>query len=97
MGGAEHKPGSTANLRESEHNAPHLTLVPQAIFADYLQFRIPGDPTSAGCLRLQQRQAHAQWPGSTDRRADSKAVALVNVGCLGVLSSVDYLRLRGTL
>lgn len=34
-------PGSTTDLGEGEHDAPHLTLVTKTIFADDLEFRVP--------------------------------------------------------
>ena len=36
-------PGSTTDLGQGEHDAPHLTFVAETIFADNLQFRIPGE------------------------------------------------------
>jgi hypothetical protein len=33
-------PGSTTDLGEGEHDAPHLTLVAETIFADKLQFGV---------------------------------------------------------
>ncbi len=35
-------PGSTANFRQGEHDAPHLAFVAQTIFANNLQLGIPG-------------------------------------------------------
>ena len=34
-------PGSTTDLGEGEHNAPHLTLVTKTIFANNLELRVP--------------------------------------------------------
>lgn len=71
----EDVPGSTTNLGKGEHNTPHLALVAEAIFADNLQFCISDRSGQWDCLRHKQRQAHAQWPGNTDKRADSKAAS----------------------
>ena len=71
-------PGSTANFGESEQHAPHLTLVSQAIFANGLQLRVP-ELGSVMDKRHEQRQAHAQWPGITYKRALSKAVYHVSI------------------
>lgn len=35
-------PGSTTDLGEREHNAPHFTLVAKTILADDFQLRVPG-------------------------------------------------------
>ena len=35
-------PSSTTNLRESEHNAPHFTLITKTIFPNDLEFGVPG-------------------------------------------------------
>ena len=34
-------PSSTTDFGEGEHDAPHLALVPQTIFTDDLEFRVP--------------------------------------------------------
>ena len=34
-------PSSTTDFGEGQHDAPHLTLVPQTIFTDNLEFRVP--------------------------------------------------------
>lgn len=65
-------PSSTTNLRQGEHDTPHLALVAETIFANNFQLRIT-NVGLVGVLRHEQRQAHAQWPESTDRRADSNA------------------------
>jgi hypothetical protein len=67
-------PGGTTNLGQSEEDTPDLTLVPQTIFAHSLQFRVPMKRISVNDLRHEQRQAHVQWPGTTYKRALSKAV-----------------------
>jgi hypothetical protein len=65
--------GSTTDLGQSQTDSPDLTLVAQAILADELKLRVPG---VYGQLlshnRLEQRQAHVQWPVNTDNRAASK-------------------------
>lgn len=40
---SKHKPGSTTDLGQGEHDTPHLALVAKAIFADNLQLRISDD------------------------------------------------------
>ena len=65
-------PSSTTNLGECEHDTPHLALVSKTIFSDDFQFGIPGAGL-VSLLRHEQRQAHAQWPECTNKRADSKA------------------------
>lgn len=69
----KYEPSSATNFGKGEHDTPHLTLVAKSIFADDLQLGISDQKCQWVCLRLKQRQAHAQWPGNTDRRADSKA------------------------
>ncbi len=66
------QPGSTTNLGQSEHDTPDFALVAKAIFADDFQLGVPAIDQSL-ILRHEQSQAHAQWPGDTNRRADSKA------------------------
>lgn len=66
-------PGSTTDLGQSQTDSPDLTLVAQAILADELKLRVPGVyGQSSNHNRLEQRQAHAQWPVNTDNRAASK-------------------------
>lgn len=65
-------PSSTTNLRECEHDTPHLALIAKTIFSDNLQLRI-SEMELVSLLRHEQRHALAQWPECTNNRADSKA------------------------
>ena len=67
-------PGSTTDLGEGEHDTPHLTLIPETILADDLKFRVPVAGRLVRSHRHEQRQARAQWPGDTNKRAASKAL-----------------------
>ena len=71
-------PSSTTNLGEGEHNAPHLALIPQAIFTDDFQLGVPVDGKLVDVHRHWQRQARAQVAGMTYNRAASKAVAIIS-------------------
>lgn len=68
-------PGSTTDLGQSELDTPDLTLVLQTILANELQLGVTTQWMSVGMhLRRKQRQAAAQWPVNTDRRAASKGL-----------------------
>lgn len=67
-------PSSTTDLGQSQHDTPDLTLVAETIFADELQLRVAVESLSVIIRRHGHRQAAAQWPGCTNRRADSNAV-----------------------
>ena len=54
-------PGGTTDLGEREHDAPHLALVLETIFADNFQLRVA--VARLEDLRRKQRPARAQWPG----------------------------------
>lgn len=71
-------PSSTTDLRECEHDTPHLALIAKAIFPDNLEFRI-SEMELVSLLRHEQRHALAQWPECTNNRADSKAEHLVSL------------------
>lgn len=71
---SENLPGSTTDLGQSQTDSPDLTLVAQAILSDELQLRVPGYTVSLFHNRLEQSQAHVQWPVITDNRAASKGL-----------------------
>lgn len=71
-------PSGTTNFGEGEHDAPHLTLVPQTIFPDDLQLGVPLNVESVLDQRHWQRQARAQVVGMTYNLAASKAVMIVS-------------------
>lgn len=72
---ARNLPGSTTDLGQSQTDSPDLTLVAEAILSDELQLRVPGVILSVYLHnRLEQRQAHIQWPVITDNRAASKGL-----------------------
>ena len=75
-----HVPSRTTNLGESEHDTPHLTLVAETIFADNLQLGVAVTFIVRRMISdMKHRQASAQWPGYTYRRADSNAVRVLSV------------------
>jgi len=68
-------PGSTTDLGEGEHDAPHLTLVAETKLADELQFSVPERiMLIKGTNDLGREPAHAQWSEIvvSYKRADSK-------------------------
>lgn len=68
-------PSSTTNLGQRQTDAPHLTLVAEAILANELQLGVTiASESVLSHNRRKQRQAHVQWPVNTDSRADSKGL-----------------------
>lgn len=83
-------PSSTSNLGQGKLNTPDFALVAEAIFANNFQFGVTSEGIMLGYLtqRHKQRQATAQWPEDTNRRADSYATQKENT----VVSILIYLQ-----